>query len=322
MENKENAENSKVISTFNPIPSLGGIWSWVTLILTVGLFLFIAIPLWNTGIGCIMILFALVMGVLFGVMVYGFYNMAFILTDEGLMLRWAFFNRVIPYNSIQTIGTTTSKILDGVRVGGIGMPGYLLGKFKLMLDGELQSVSLYATKITHTVLVYVKKSNGIKCYGLTPEDHEGFVQVLKEKAGNPEVISVNPKTEIIQDPTTSAQYQTYAKIVYIMCLGIMLSTVIYMLVNISQLPDTNIPMHWGVDGQVDRWGAKADLIWYVAFTLIFGGVLTNVLYYYVCKKSELGKTKWGYSIMILPLSIIILFLIISIQIIRATFASL
>ena len=97
---------------------------------------------------------------------------------------------------------------------------------------------------------------------------------------------------------------------------------VYFVINYGSLPETDIPLHWGIDGQVNRWGSKLELLFYFYFTIIFGVFLSGLLYYYVCKKSEICKTKWGFGIMFLPLSINILFMGINFAIIQLTINSL
>jgi hypothetical protein len=308
--------------TFKPIPSNGGIYSFIIFMLIVILFISIAIPLSNENIGWIFYLFAAVMGLLFGLIVYGYYNMRYIFTENGLKLRWAFFNSVIPYESIEKVGFPSGNIRSGIRVGGIGIPGYLFGKFKLVLDGNLTNVSLYSTKFDRLLFIFVKTGKKSKCYGLTPEKSHDFINTIKSRNTMTEEITIDTEKLIQQDVNISSKNQKYAKIVFIISLLVVLISAIYWVINYGSLPETDIPLHWGFDGQVNRWGSKLELLSYFYFTIIFGVFLSGLLYYFVCIKSEIGKTKWGFGIMLLPLSINILFMVINFAVFQITINSL
>ncbi len=316
----EKKANKNIV--FKPVPSNGGIYSWILLILIEILFISISLILRNENIAWIFYLFAIFMGLMFGLIVFGYYNMRFIFTENGLRLKWAFFNHVIPYESIEKIGFPSGKIRDGIRAGGIGIPGYLFGKFKLVLDGNLTNVSLYSTKLDSLVFLFVNSGKKSKCYGLTPEKSHDFVNAVKSRNTMSEEITIDTEKSIQQDINISSKNQKYAKIVFIISLTVVMISAIYYAINYGRLPETNIPLHWGIDGQANRWGSKLELLFYFYFTIIFGVFLSVLLYYFVCKKSEIGKTKWGYVIMFLPLSINILFMGINFAIIQLTINSL
>lgn len=320
MKFMERKANKNIV--FKPVPSNGGIYSWILLILIEILFIPIALILRNENIAWIFYLFAIFMGLMFGLIVFGYYNMRFIFTENGLNLRWAFFNRLIPYESIEKIGFPSGNIHSGIRVGGIGIPGYLFGKFKLVLDGTLTNVSLYSTKFDRLLFIFVKTGKKSKCYGLTPEKSHDFINTVKTRNTMIKEVTIDTEKPIQQDVNISSKNQNYAKIVFIVSLTVLLISAIYIAIYYGSLPETNIPLHWGIDGQVNRWGSKSELLVYFYFTIIFGAFISVLLYYYVCKKSEIGKTKWGYGIMLLPLSINILFMGINFAIIQLTINSL
>ncbi|MHA1728382.1 MAG: PH domain-containing protein [Promethearchaeota archaeon] len=315
-------ENSSEEIIFKPVPSNGGILSWILLILIVMLLISISIPLRNESIGWIFYLFATVMGLMFGLITFGYYNMRYVIVENGLKLRWAFFNRLIPYESIEKIGLPSGKIHSGIRVGGIGIPGYLFGKFKLVLDGNLKNVSLYSTKLDSLVFIFLNSEKKSKCYGLTPAKQHVFVNAVKKRNTMIKKITIDTEKSIQQDVNISSKNQNYAKFVFIISLIIVMISAIYFAITYGKLPETEIPIHWGLDGQVNRWGSKSVLLPYFYFTIIFGIFISFIFYYYVCKKSEIGKTKWGYGILIFPLSINIIFMTISFVIIQITFNSL
>ncbi len=302
---------------FLPKKSNGGIWSIGFL---VGTLLIFCIPLaflgvfsdpWFIGLMGALIL---LMGLVLGLTVHGFYSMKYEVSDEFLIFRWSFFKKTIPLQDITSVSSVSKTNLQGIRSFGVGIPGHLVGRFQLKLNGEFLATTLYATKLNNLVIL---RTSDNKTYGITPENVEEFMNFIQ---------SIGPlvkKTEMdtLQPIRVSAsqlkKIQTIISTLFIICIILAVGTFTYFLIAYQNLPETGVPLHWGIDGLPDRYGNKSELLIMVS---IFTGVelLISVLVHIWMRKSDFGKVRLGKLIMLFPLIINLVFSTLFIVIMQAT----
>ena len=94
---------------------------------------------------------------------------------------------------------------------------------------------------------------------------------------------------------------------------------VYFLGIYFQLPQL-VPLHFKINFEPDRFGNKVELIGIISFFMVFGIGLSSLLYYYVHRRTHLDQTKYGYSVMIIPVAISLLFLILTIVLMNQTLA--
>lgn len=68
---------------------------------------------------------------------------------------------------------------------------------------------------------------------------------------------------------------------------LMLLPLVLVLVALQFLPD-NIPAHYSISGQVDRWGSKYEMLVFPALSMILGGIMLGVAKY-AAKHEESGQ---------------------------------
>ena len=94
----------------------------------------------------------------------------------------------------------------------MGLPGHLIGKFRLLIEGIFQKVSLYATRLENLILIKSQERPN-KYYGITPEKVEEFIFKLKEYCNLKEDIVIGTPQELKQDPGISKKNKNRAKVI-------------------------------------------------------------------------------------------------------------
>ena len=69
--------------------------------------------------------------------------------------------------------------------------------------------------------------------------------------------------------------------------GLMLLPLAIVLIALLFLPD-EIPMHYNLSGQVDRWGSKYEMLVFPALSVLYGGIMLGVAKY-AAKHEESGQ---------------------------------
>ncbi len=254
---------------------------------------------------------------IFAYLIYAYYEMEYLLSKEFLLIKWGLKTTKIPINNIKRIIRPETKNYEGIRVGGVGIPGYLLGKFKYLIEGSFETVSLYVTKLDHLLFIETNGGNK-KFYGISPSEEEEFLSAfnsLNKKKSLQETMDQIP----FKSSKSSTKDIKFALSLFIVSIVLSFIGLIYFLLAYFQLPIT-IPLHFNYNLVPDRFGNKIDLIGVFVFFVIFGIGFSSLLYYYIHKRTHLDQTKYGYSIMILPIVIVLLFLIISFIMLNAIMA--
>ncbi|MFX1479423.1 MAG: PH domain-containing protein [Promethearchaeota archaeon] len=239
--------------------------------------------------------------------------MEYIVSNKFLLIKWGLKTTRIPIDKIKRIIRPETKNYEGIRLGGVGIPGYLFGKFKFLIEGNFETVYLYVTKLDN--LLFIETNDG-KFYGITPSKEDEFIRILNNMNRNIEP-SVIKKPEPFKATKQSSKDIRIALTLFIISIILSISGLIYFLTVYFQLPQT-IPLHFNFKFVPDRYGNKVDLFAIFSLFIIFGIGLSTLLYYYIHRRTHLDQTKYGYSIMFLPVGVNLLFLILTIVILIQT----
>jgi hypothetical protein len=254
---------------------------------------------------------------IFSLLIYAYYELEYILTNEFLLIKWGLKTTRIPIEKVKRVIKPETKNYEGVRLGGVGFPGYLFGKFKYLIEGNFETVYLYATKLNNLVFV---ETNGKKrkLYGITPAKEDDFIRILSDVSKNIES-RIIIKAEPFKPTKYSSKDIKYALSLFIISIALSISGLSYFLIIYFQLPQT-VPLHFDINFIPNRYGNKIDLLGVLSFFIILGIGFSTLLYYYIHRRTHLDQTKYGYSIMLLPVAINIIFLILTIVILNQTLA--
>ena len=298
---------------FKPAASKGGLFSIICLLFVVGIMSGVFIPIMFATNDMTIIVFGSSfiagMAILFLFVVHGYYTMAYIASGGRLLLRWGPFITSIPIKSIMEIGTTASSKLDGIRTGGVGIPGHLYGAFKILIDGKYRAIKLYATKISNLVII---TTNDGKCYGVTPQDPAAFIAAVKELGSQPVEKTFDNEASLVELPEKAKKYGVACNLLFVMVfteIGIAFAclAIIY-----PQLPEI-VPLHFDLAGIPNRWGSKSELIWPWAFLFSIVAGLNTLLHISIRRQSQLTKSKWGIIIMMIPVAMCTTFLVLNLM---------
>ncbi|MEJ2251872.1 MAG: PH domain-containing protein, partial [Candidatus Lokiarchaeota archaeon] len=172
---------------FKPEKSNGGKYLLLTTIAISILLIVITIPIYqhihSLFFYTLLISIFTAVVIIFALLVYAYYEMEYILTENYLLIKWGLKTTRIQLKTITSIIRPPNKNYQGIRLGGVGIPGYLFGKFKYLIEGNFKTVSLYATKIDNLLFI---ETNGRKekFYGITPAYEEDFFSLLNSKLGD------------------------------------------------------------------------------------------------------------------------------------------
>ncbi len=197
------ANNSKI---FLPKRTKGGIYSLclllgiMSLMITLTIVLYLLIEYQIIQIAFLIFTVAIVL--VFSYITYGYYHMSYELKGNDLILRWGLITQKIPCDRIRKLGRTPKKHLDGIRVFGSAIPGYLQGKFRILLNGNYENIYLLATDLNN--LISILTENG-KRYGVTPEDPEGFIVEIKNKNEGIEQVIIDTEKKIAKESRRNLQ---------------------------------------------------------------------------------------------------------------------
>ncbi len=307
---------------FKPAKSRGGKYLSIITISIAILFLiifFATYPL-NNNISYSVILISIYTITIAGLilLIYAYYELEYILTSENLLIKWGLKTTKVPINEIERIIKAPTKMYQGIRLGGVGVPGYLFGRFKYLIQDEFETVSLYATKLDTLIFIETIDNGKKKFYGITPAEEEEFLTAINESRGVKELqIKDNEKT--FPSFINRARDIKYALSLFILSLIISVSGLIYFLAIYVHLPQT-VPLHFDSNFMPNQYGSKVNLLGVIFLFIFFGIGFSSLLYYYIHKRTHLDQTRYGYSIMFLPLAISLMFLIITIIILVETLA--
>jgi len=310
------------MNIFPPKKSKGGISSLILfgllMSLTVPILIMFIIVFNNIIFVILFSIFTVFMGCLVAYISYQFYSLKYILTKNELTIKCGIRTQKISYKSIEKIGKSPKKHLDGIRVFGTAIPGFLQGKFRILLEGSYENISLYATKLENLIFILTNYGTKLKYYGITPENPEEFIYSIKHKNEDINLIEVDTTKKLQSSPEEMHKYIKYTQILFIVSIALIVAIIFYSLIMYGKLPSI-IPLHFDINLIPDWWGPKPLLLLGLILLLGIGISLTILLYHWTMSRSELAKSPDGYKIMLLPLIINLTFLLIDILIFSLIF---
>lgn len=240
----------------------------------------------------------LVLGLL-GYFAWAAKNLRYELDDKNLIIRWAFNKKVVPFASIRgfnrMVGTSAAKVV------GASLPGFHLGSFTNPTGKG--SINLFATRLWGDILLIRTKWEVV---GITPENPEEFLEDLSQH-----VHDLQPDN-LTGDEREVAAFSPWRQKHFLAVMGltavIIIGTGLYLFNTIPNMP-SQIPMHYNLYGQVDRYGSPSEL--WVPYGIGVSVVLfLSLLNGVVAKNNKTSAYLMAYT----SLFIALLFSIISISI--------
>ncbi len=116
----------------------------------------------------------LMFAVFYAYVLWGAFNLGYVLTDQGLIIKWASRAIRIPWSGITGIVRVTGT-KNLVNLTGLSWPGYMVGNYTLRGFGLIK---MYASDFKGPfVIIQTSKGN----FGLTPENEEEFLRQLSDR---------------------------------------------------------------------------------------------------------------------------------------------
>lgn len=133
--------------------------------------------------------------------------------------------------------------LDGLYVATVNNPHH--GKVSLFVT----------TRDRHLVLLDTESGR----YGLSPEDPDAFIQALGSW-GVPEVRDPGMARRQVERPATGAGVlQPRERRLFVIAATLLIIAGIWVVLRLPALPE-QVPVHFGLDGQPDRYGSPVELV--------------------------------------------------------------
>ncbi len=190
------------------------------------------------------IILLLITLILILIVLFSLPSMRYELRDDALYLIIGPWKDKVSYNEINSI-TVKSLVLN--PLSSFRMPGLALFNVRYSDEG---TVRMYSTHALNDV-VLIKTLN--KKYGISPKDENGFIEALKSKIKNPEVVKVKEHEEnIVGDIGNPIKTWGIAEIVVWL---IVVASFIVGIYFYPRLPQ-KIAVHWDTSGNVNGYLPK------------------------------------------------------------------
>lgn len=139
----------------------------------------------------LLVLLLLILLVLMAYWTWGYFNLRYRLSRDGLAIRWGAGRQIVPMSEILRLSAGRPFIAP---VRGLRWPGYVLGRTLIAgeAEGEAQVVLAYATQPPEGQLLVHTRS---LTYAISPEDPAGFIEDFKRRRGLGPVQDLTQHTE-------------------------------------------------------------------------------------------------------------------------------
>jgi len=192
-----------------------------------------------------------VLVVVLGYWAFGFYTLRYRMDRNGIVIAWGVLRQVVPVSNIERLASAT-ELDPGTRVRGLTWPGYYVGTGQ---DPELGSVLFYATRPRAEQLLIVTPT---ATYAISPRDPAAFEleYALRSRLGptvalhQGTVLSRLARLPLWQD-----------RLLWVLVgLAVLVNVLLFGYVSWQHpyLPEL-LPLHFGIQGQVDRIGERDEL---------------------------------------------------------------
>ncbi len=196
--------------------------------------------------------------VVLGYWTFGFYTLRYHVDRNGIVITWGVLRQVIPMAHIQRLAPGT-ELAPTTRVRGFTWPGYYVGTGQ---DPALGPVLFYATRPRAEQLLIVTQSGpGLapaQAYAISPRDPAAFKLEYELRA------RLGPTVALTEGATLSrlAQLPLWhdRPLWALVGLTALVNVLLFGYVSWQHpyLPEL-LPLHFGIQGQVDRIGERTEL---------------------------------------------------------------
>ena len=186
-----------------------------------------------------------------------FNRLSYELTGTGIIINWGKKPVVIPYHEITAVAPW--KLKGASRVYGMELGGYRQGVFSIyrLGKGEFYAVG------DEVVLI----QTGDNLYGITPADRDGFMSALKAKLQEKGVSYSEQVTKQATKAKTGSSLDGWTIAGLVVGFGLILGMALAIYVLTPRLPE-QIPMHYNLRGEVNRYGPPEELYIMPAIALV------------------------------------------------------
>lgn len=223
------------------LASLGLLWLLTTRPISIFSF-FLALSV-LTGIALV---------VVFGYWTFGFYTLRYHVDRNGIVITWGVLRQVIPVSNIERLAPGTELDSD-TRVRGFTWRGYYVGSGH---DPELGAVLFYATRRPRDEQLLVVTPT--LTYAISPHDPAAFELEYNLRSRLGPTVTLNQGTALAR----LAQLPLWQDRLLWMLVGLtVLVNVLlfgYVCWQHPYLPEL-LPLHFSIQGQVDRIGERNEL---------------------------------------------------------------
>lgn len=178
---------------------------------------------------------------------------------EGIMINYGYKKLLIPYKDILALEVKERPGLS--RLAGNEWPGSYSGYFTESRQKKLAVV--YATQLKNLVKIQTSELN----YFVSPQDNRRFIEKVEQYWSPPqhsdEGPTAKPRPHLWQTASGAVLL-----VVNIIAVGLVVGYVYYLTKTIGQMP-----LHYNLLGEVDRYGSPAELY----FTLIGTAIVFPVI---------------------------------------------
>ncbi|HME55793.1 MAG TPA: PH domain-containing protein [Candidatus Lokiarchaeia archaeon] len=290
---------SENMQQFRPVQTKGGLILVITGVITIGLVLGVVISLSSFALLSLIIGIIAILGIglLFCILALGYYRMCYLVGADRLILRWGFSKKVILLTTIETVGPPSTGTFDGIREGGVGIPGYRLGSFSMLIDGDYRHVTLVATDLSR--LIIIKTTQG-QYYGVTPNVPDEFIARVQQEGGKAAEHTVDTEPHLAISEASGRKHKMLVNVLFVASLAEAAIILLYTAFVYPLLPAT-VPVHYANDGTPNSYGSKSELLDVAILLAVIVIVIDLLIFVALPRKSGMIKIKQGTIVMLLPL---------------------
>lgn len=289
------------MTVFKPTKGKGTLWGFL-LVVFIGALMLIPVGL-TMAAGKPNSVFMGIMGITLAIVVLliGYFtwaagNMAYFLDKNELVIKWAFNKKKVPLANIK--GVRRGVGMSSLKIVGASWPGFHMGSFTD--PGGKGSVNMFGTRLWGDIILIRTKWEVI---GITPEDPEAFLEELQKLIPGLEADSLGQKGTVqIFSPWKEKKFIALAAATLLILGG----TGLY-LVNVIPVLPNQVPLHYNLAGEVDRYGSPTEL--YLPYGI---GVGVCLLLFFINGITGRNNRTSAYLMGFVSLFIALLFGVISI----------
>jgi len=181
-------------------------------------------------------------------------KMKYEMSAKDCIIRFGVFKKHFSYSKIAEAEIVNLSLK--IRLFGASLPGFHWGLFKTSIG----NAHVYATKIDGDFILLTLNDN--EKIVLSPKKSEAFLNLLKERT----TISTTQKPEAMAQEKSYNKRFVYAQVVIVTAAFLVFLT--YFIHIYTILPEI-VPVHFGFNGEANRWANKSELFLLLGIAAIF-----------------------------------------------------